>query len=614
MLVSEIDDVLQISDNIFRKLGSKIIISISHGVIHQCDSETHTNTLKNYVSECIDEAINLAINYNKSEGSNYMKPRLLSRQKIKDEFKSLTFRHLNIKHSVYFKEYDYSTNSEEIQSSILPTFEVYSLLYINLHLKNKEKDIKTLLWRIDELKKDWQIFRSSNKNENSNSNEYILPVSNGLLIVSKNPEILLSFADKHIRHAEQDREFYIRAGLGMGNMCLIHNSVPCFSSFVLVKTEQMVLDCEYPIAIDTNYFSHIDPRTKKGLECDLVKVSKNGTIYFYFLDYPVKFSSLHEIIDLQEKHQANLIYVVSFHFIINRLKGKQQEAAIKDILDALTSNPDRKYLYIQLGDDNSINKLPGYIKEIAKKENLLTIVDRITFWKSYNSSFEAWPIFKKATRNFTLTKHSSLFQTLKPHLVIWYSEIDKRPIAVMNVSWKPKIREDANYRGWVYLDKEDANKMYYLVKEMKMIPIPKTQDTDMNIEFDVFLSYNSEDLSTVKELSKKLKKRGLKVWLDKDEVVPGDRWQDELEKIIQTTKTAAVIVGKKGIGPWEKLEWQSILSENVDRGLRVIPVLLPEASSQPIIPIFLKAINWVDFRGGITEEKLILLEKGIKKI
>ena len=124
--------------------------------------------------------------------------------------------------------------------------------------------------------------------------------------------------------------------------------------------------------------------------------------------------------------------------------------------------------------------------------------------------------------------------------------------------------------------------------------------------FDVFLSHNSKDKPVVRELAEALQDRGLKVWLDEWELVPGRPWQEALEEIIETAKTAAVLVGQDGMGPWEDREMRACLSEFVDRKLPVIPVLLPGAAKQPDLPLFLKAFTWVDLRDGLTDDGLDL--------
>ena len=135
---------------------------------------------------------------------------------------------------------------------------------------------------------------------------------------------------------------------------------------------------------------------------------------------------------------------------------------------------------------------------------------------------------------------------------------------------------------------------------------------DDNAAFDVFLSHNSKDKPEVRRIAEALRdRRGLKVWLDEWELPPGVPWQDELESIIRTVRSAAVLVGKDGLGPWEEPETRACLSEMVRRKLRVIPVLLPDAPVKPDLRLFLAQNTWVDLRGGITEEGLDRLQWGI---
>lgn len=133
----------------------------------------------------------------------------------------------------------------------------------------------------------------------------------------------------------------------------------------------------------------------------------------------------------------------------------------------------------------------------------------------------------------------------------------------------------------------------------------------MTGSFDVFLSHNSQDKPTVRRLAQALQARGLQIWRDEEQLVTGRPWQEALEAIIQTVRTAAVLVGKDGLGPWEIPEMRACLSEFVKRELPVIPVLLPGASAKPELPLFLRAFTWVDLRGGLTDDGLNRLEWGI---
>ena len=130
-------------------------------------------------------------------------------------------------------------------------------------------------------------------------------------------------------------------------------------------------------------------------------------------------------------------------------------------------------------------------------------------------------------------------------------------------------------------------------------------------EFDVFISYKSKDRAAAKEVSEWLRKNGVRVWLDDDELIPGRPWQETIEKIIATTRTVAVLVGEAGIASWAQLEMRAAIEEFVRRRLPVIPVLLPGAKNPAELPLFLKNFTWVDLREGLHEDGLERLRWGI---
>jgi hypothetical protein len=115
-------------------------------------------------------------------------------------------------------------------------------------------------------------------------------------------------------------------------------------------------------------------------------------------------------------------------------------------------------------------------------------------------------------------------------------------------------------------------------------------------DFDVFLCHHGVDKLAVKQIGEQLKLYGILPWLDEWELRPGLPWQQLLEERISQIKTVAVFVGKNGLGPWQHQELAAFLREFVERGCPVIPVLLPDAPQEPTLPMFLKAMTWVDFR------------------
>jgi hypothetical protein len=114
--------------------------------------------------------------------------------------------------------------------------------------------------------------------------------------------------------------------------------------------------------------------------------------------------------------------------------------------------------------------------------------------------------------------------------------------------------------------------------------------------YDVFLCHNSADRHAILDIARRLRRAGKVPWLDVWEMPPGRAWQPLLEERIGHVRSAAVFVGPAGIGPWQRQEIQALLTEFVAQGLPVIPVLLPGAPSKPELPLFLRAVGWVDFR------------------
>jgi hypothetical protein len=131
-------------------------------------------------------------------------------------------------------------------------------------------------------------------------------------------------------------------------------------------------------------------------------------------------------------------------------------------------------------------------------------------------------------------------------------------------------------------------------------------------EYDVFLSHNSKDKQAVRRLAKGVRERGFKVWLDETELIPGRPWQESLEQIIGSVRTAAILIGKDGLGPWEIPEMRGCLLQFVERHMPVIPVLLPGVSKAPELPLFLKEFMWVDLRRGLTKAGIERLGQGIR--
>jgi len=163
----------------------------------------------------------------------------------------------------------------------------------------------------------------------------------------------------------------------------------------------------------------------------------------------------------------------------------------------------------------------------------------------------------------------------------------------------------------------DATKHTTIESDMKDPVAMAGVDSKETVKlFDVFLSHNSKDKPDVKRVGEALKKRGISVWLDEWELRPGHSWQEGLEHIVTTCKSAAVFVGENRMGPWEDPEMKALLRRFVEEKksgnvVPVIPILLPNAPDGLKLPLFLEEFTWVDLRDGVKKDGLDRLVWGI---
>ena len=125
--------------------------------------------------------------------------------------------------------------------------------------------------------------------------------------------------------------------------------------------------------------------------------------------------------------------------------------------------------------------------------------------------------------------------------------------------------------------------------------------------FNVFLCHHSEDKPEIRQIAKDLEGLGIRPWLDEREIRPGTSWQQAVGEQIENIESAAVFVGKSGIGPWQNREILALLHQFVNRKCPVIPVVLPSAEVSLELPWTLQNLHFVDFRRNIPDPLLQLV-------
>ena len=123
--------------------------------------------------------------------------------------------------------------------------------------------------------------------------------------------------------------------------------------------------------------------------------------------------------------------------------------------------------------------------------------------------------------------------------------------------------------------------------------------------YSVFLSHNSANQAAVEVIARRLREEArLEPFLDTWHLVPGEPWQEALERALDASQTCAVFLGPQGLGTWDNEAMRAALDIRAGApDFRVIPVLLPGAHlpERGRLPRFLARLTWVDFRAGLDD-------------
>jgi hypothetical protein len=107
--------------------------------------------------------------------------------------------------------------------------------------------------------------------------------------------------------------------------------------------------------------------------------------------------------------------------------------------------------------------------------------------------------------------------------------------------------------------------------------------------FDAFLSYHSGDADWVATLKAALESKGVRVWIDSEQVRPGDLFPGALARAIGAVQCVVLVLSPGSVAStWVEEEFNLALA----RRCRVIGVLIDDVEP----PGFLEGRTWVDFR------------------
>ncbi|MCX6592106.1 MAG: toll/interleukin-1 receptor domain-containing protein [Acidobacteria bacterium] len=106
----------------------------------------------------------------------------------------------------------------------------------------------------------------------------------------------------------------------------------------------------------------------------------------------------------------------------------------------------------------------------------------------------------------------------------------------------------------------------------------------MESEKKVFVSYSQDDSRFAQQLIRRLTEGGVPVWIDRYNILPAERWNDEIRRAISDASDYLVLVGTHPMaGPRLDNEWRALLSEVwANPQKKLIPVLMGEARVPPV--------------------------------
>ncbi len=125
-------------------------------------------------------------------------------------------------------------------------------------------------------------------------------------------------------------------------------------------------------------------------------------------------------------------------------------------------------------------------------------------------------------------------------------------------------------------------------------------------EYDVFISHSSRDKPAVRELAERLKRDGLRVWLDEWEIGPGDSIFSKVEHGLEQSRVLILVMSANAFASeWVTLERHTVMFRDpTNAQRRFVPLRLDDAEIRDT----LKQFAYVDWREKSDEEYAKLLE------
>ncbi len=122
----------------------------------------------------------------------------------------------------------------------------------------------------------------------------------------------------------------------------------------------------------------------------------------------------------------------------------------------------------------------------------------------------------------------------------------------------------------------------------------------------VFLCHASEDKPAVRDLYSRLRRDGIRPWLDEEELLPGQDWEPEIKKAVRSCRIVIVCLSnksltKEGFVNKEIKTALDVAEEKPEGTIYIVPARLQNCE----VPSRLRKWQWVDLFDERGYEKLL---------
>ncbi|NIM14508.1 MAG: TIR domain-containing protein [Candidatus Aminicenantes bacterium] len=120
---------------------------------------------------------------------------------------------------------------------------------------------------------------------------------------------------------------------------------------------------------------------------------------------------------------------------------------------------------------------------------------------------------------------------------------------------------------------------------------------DADYQWDVFISYSSNDATIIEEILADFNRHGISYWWDKEQIQPGDIITRSIEEGLENSRFVMPCFSRNQLeSGWCRAEYEAILNRILSgtSEQKIIPLILDELSSDKL-PLLISNIKWVRY-------------------